>query len=528
MSPTSFALGLLLALPAASPPPEQWVVVTAPAFRKAVEPLCEQRKAQGFRVVVVETTDVLGADDLRRSDATKLRDHLHKLCRDHPGPSYILLVGALEGSRLEDAEKKLLPSCGGTVGRMKGQPSDNAYGCLGGGRLPTVPVGRFPARSEQEARDMVAKTLRYENDRRPDPWRRRLTVLAGIPAYNPIVDRVVESLAMSRFDHLNPAWTGRAIYTNPQSRFCVPDALLHDRALQYVQEGEAFILYLGHSNPEGLYGGGAPFLDRADWGRLRIERGPGVFFTFGCNGCQLAGADGEGYGVAAVRNPRGPAAALGSHGICFAAMVQLAADGLFASTFAGRLPERLGTTWLAVEKGLAQGKIDDFTYRMLDAVDGDSKIPQATQRQEHLEMFVLLGDPALRLPAVPADVELKAGPILAGTAVTVQGKVPARLAGARIHLTLERTVGSVPDDLQPLPRDSGRDAVMLANHEKANRFVLAAADCVARDGAFEARLDVPAKLPWPRVLLRAYAATDTEEGQTVLPLDVRKPSRQAP
>jgi hypothetical protein len=531
MSRSSFALALLLSLPQtlpAAPPQEQWIVVTAPAFRKAVEPLCEQRKAQGLRVVVVETTDVLAPDEIRKGDAAKLRDHLHKLCRDHAGPSAILLVGALDGSRLEDAEKKVVPCGRGSAGRMKGQPTDIAYGCPGGGRLPTVPVGRFPARSEQEAKDMVAKTLRYENDRRPDPWRRRLTVLAGIPAYNPFVDRVVENLALARFDRLDPSWTGRAIYTNPQSRFCVPDARLHAQALRYVQEGQAFTLYLGHSSPEGLYAGGAAFLDRADWGRLRIERGPGVFFTFGCNGCQLAGADGEGYGVAAVRNPQGPAAVLGSHGICFAAMVQLAADGLFQSTFAGRLPDRLGTTWLAVEKGLAQGKVDDLTFAMLDAVDGDSSIPQATQRQEHLEMFVLLGDPALRLPAVPADVELKTEDAAQpGARLTVRGRVPARLAGARVRLTLERTVGSIPDDLEPLPKE-GRDRVLLANHEKANRFVLAAAECMVRDGAFEAKLDLPPKLPWRRVLLRASAATDSEEGLGVLSLEVRKLAKSAP
>ena len=46
-------------------------------------------------------------------------------------------------------------------------------------RLPVVAVGRFPARSEEEAQGMVAKTLEYERDRQPGPWRRRLTVLAG-------------------------------------------------------------------------------------------------------------------------------------------------------------------------------------------------------------------------------------------------------------------------------------------------------------------------------------------------------------
>jgi hypothetical protein len=192
-----------------------------------------------------------------------------------------------------------------------------------------------------------------------------------------------------------------------------------------VEEGQAFTLYLGHSSAEGLYAGEAPFLDRTDWARLKIARGAGAFVTFGCNGCQLKGQGGEGYGVAAFRNPDGPVAVLGSHGICFAAMVQLAADGLFERCFTGRLPERLGAGWLALEAGLARGKIDALTYRLLDGVDGDPNIPQPAQRQEHLEMFVLLGDPALRLPAVPQDVDVQAvGGVAPGQPLTVRGARP--------------------------------------------------------------------------------------------------------
>ena len=44
------------------------------------------------------------------------------------------------------------------------------------------------------------------------------------------------------------------------------------------------------------------YLDRDDWGRLTIRRGPGLFATFGCNGCQLGGPEGEGYGVASCRS----------------------------------------------------------------------------------------------------------------------------------------------------------------------------------------------------------------------------------
>lgn len=511
---------LIAALPApAAPPAGQWIVAAAPAFRQAVEPLCQARKNQGLRVVVVQTTDVLSREDIRAGRGRKLREHINKLCREHKGPSYVLLVGAVScGTDLQSVSQVVLPALSGTVGRMKGQPSDNGYGCLDDSRLPTVAVGRFPARTEEEARGMVAKTLEYERGNRPGRWRRRLTILAGIPAYNPLVDRLVESLALARLARLSPMWTGRAIYSNPQSRFCLPDGLLHQRALQYVQEGEAFTLYLGHSNAQGLYGGRARYLDRDDWSRLRIKQGKGVFITFGCNGCQLQGDGGEGYAIAAMRNANGPVAVIGSHGICFAAMVQLAADGLFDCTFAKAPPERLGDSWLAIKNSVAHGKIDALTFGLLDAVDGDKAIPQATQRQEHLEMFLLLGDPALRLPRMPEDVEVSAEQsVSGGEKLTVSGKLSKRLAGARVRITLERTVNSVPDNLEvvSVATAEARARVLLANHERANRFVLVQSESTAKDGRFRATLDVPAKLPWPRLILRVYAANEREEGMAV-------------
>jgi hypothetical protein len=498
--------------------------VTAPAFREALAPLIAHRMAQGMHTVVLSTTDVLSEDEIRSGEAVKLRDRVRKLCRDHADTSYVLLVGAIEGTTVEGPTAKIVPTCGGTISRMKGQPSDNRYGCLEGGRLPAVAVGRFPARSAAEVKSMVERTLRYETDARPGLWRRQMTVLAGIPAYNPFVDRAVEGLAMARFNRIDPSWTGLAIYSNPQSRFCLPDGRLRPQARKYVEAGQALILYLGHSSAEGLYAGGPPFLNRDDWARMRINEGRGVFFTFGCNGCQLAGRDGEGYGVAAMRNPHGPAAVIGSHGICFAAMVQLAADSLFESCFTGKLPERLGDAWLAVERGVGKGKIDAFTYSMLDAVDGDSTIPQATQRQEHMEMFLLLGDPALRLPQVPGDIEIHPlDEVAAGKTCTVSGTVPERLAKARVRVTLERTVGSVPTDLEAVPADGlRRDRVLMANHERANRFVLAAGECTAAERRFEVSLEAPAKLPASKLYMRVYGTTDDADAMIVVPVKVRE------
>jgi hypothetical protein len=519
-------LAALLAGPAgaaAPPPSERWVVVVAPAFRAAVAPLVAHRQAQGMRVTVLDSSTVLSAQDVRNGDGGKLRKRLRELWRDHAGTSYVLLVGAGEAGSLAQPERFVVPALSGAAGRMKGEPTDAGYGCRDGERLPAVAVGRLPARTEAEARAMVAKTLALEKAAGPGGWKRRLTVLAGIPAYNPVVDRLVESIAFARFERINPLWRGKVVYTNPLSRFCLPDDQLRTRALAYLAEGQAFTLYLGHSSAEGLYGGQAAFLNRADWGRLA---GSGVFVTFGCNGCQLRGKraflaggppDEEGYGVAAVRNPRGPAAVLGSHGICFAAMVQLAADGLFRRAFSGPLPRRLGECWLGMLEGLERGKIDFLTYHMLDAVDGDSSIPQTTQRAEHLEMFVLLGDPALRLPEMPGGIRLR-HPLRMrpGKTLLVRGSLPVDLHGARVRATLERSPSSVPEGLVPVPKEPGaaRDRALLANHARANDFIVAQSEATAEGDGFAVRLEVPARLPWPRLALRVHARTKHGEAMT--------------
>ena len=39
----------------------QWILVTPPDFRPALAPLIEHRQTEGFKVVVLETTNVLSA-----------------------------------------------------------------------------------------------------------------------------------------------------------------------------------------------------------------------------------------------------------------------------------------------------------------------------------------------------------------------------------------------------------------------------------------------------------------------------------
>jgi hypothetical protein len=81
-------------------------------------------------------------------------------------------------------------------------------------------------------------------------------------------------------------------------------------------------------------------------------------------------------------------------------------------------------------------------------------------------------------------------------------------------------VSSQPTDLEPLP-PLKRDRVMLANHDRSNRFALAEAVRMAENERFQVSLQLPEKLSWKRLALRVYASTEREEALQVITLTVR-------
>ena len=194
-------------------------------------------------------------------------------------------------------------------------------------------------------------------------------------------------------------------------------------------------------------------------------------------------------------------------------------------------PPRLADYWLAVQAGLARGDIDNATFTLLDMADGtQGKTPLAIQRLEHLEMWMLLGDPALRLPLVPLDVQLNAaGPVSPGQPLAVTGALPERLAGAKVLVTVERPIGAKPSNLEKLPArgTENREAIAVENHRRANDVVLAHAETQANGNRFECRVPVPAPLPWSNLVLRAEATSATEAACGVRTVLVRDGSGEA-
>ncbi len=507
--------------------PAQWIAVTAPAFRAELTPLIEQRRAQGFKVSVIETTNLLTLEQIQRGDGAPLQNQLAQMTQ-RGRTNYLLLVGAFTAAAAS-AGQIVVPTLPGRIGRMKGQPGDYGYCLPDTNGAPTVAVGRFPARSAEEVRLMVRKTLDLEQDRGPGAWRNRLLLLVGDPGGGPMADMMVEQVVAPRMASLHPVWNVRAIFTSAASRYYLPADRVCAAAETRLEEGELFSVFMGHSDAHGMWLTGTNFLSRDDWARLNIPRGRGVFFTCGCFACQFQGRDGEGYALAALRNPRGPAAVIGACAESYAAPGQLALDGLLQCLKQPPFPPRLADYWLAVQTGLAKGEMDPITFNLYDQFDGtEGKVPLAVQRREHLEMWLLLGDPALRLPIVPADIALRLKePVRPGKTITLTGVLPERLAGATVRVTLERPIGSTPDGLAWLPADfpethAARERLATENHERANDVVLTAAETNLTADAFAFPVTVPANLPWSNVVLRATATTGTESAMGTMTLPVSR------
>jgi hypothetical protein len=508
----------------------QWIVVTPPECEAILAPLLERRRAEGFQVVVLKTTELLTAEQLQRGDGAPLRARLEELTKTAAGPSYVLLAGNIGPATETNATAPMVPSLRGRTGRMAGQPSDFGYALPGADGLPSLRVGRFPARNDEELRGMVRKTLAFEWETPPGTWQNRLLLLVGEPGGGVWGDMFMQRNLKAHLAILHPAWQVRALANIESSPYYLPPPQDRSIALRYLGEGYQFCVYLGHSWAGGM-GLERQFLLRRDWSDLnKPDFAGGPFFTVGCFACQSS-REGDGYGLAAMRNPAGPVAVIGASGESYSATGQLAVEGLLSCLTQPPFPTRLGDYWLAVQAGLVRGSMDPATFALLDGLDGSGgKVPLATQRLEHLEMWMLLGDPALRLHTVPLDIALRSvEAVVPGKTIEVRGSVPPRLSNASVRLSLERPLNSSPPDLDKVPQKSpqNRDArqhAFASNHLRANSFDLASLEVRVSGNEFAASLPAPANIPWTNLVLRAWATAGFESGAGVLTLSVRHQS----
>ena len=197
-------------IPAAEADVRDWqggadlIIMTAPQFREAIQPLVDARQKQGLRVAVVDVNqvyDAFGAGDAGPEAVRAFVQH----ARSHwtsPAPRYLLLAGDasydprgyLKGAEIDIVPTKLVRTSfsGWTASDVWYALPDDSVDAL-----PALAVGRFPAQTAEQLATMVGKTLAYERSDRAAAWRRDAFVVADDdePGFTQTAQAFIDHLA---------------------------------------------------------------------------------------------------------------------------------------------------------------------------------------------------------------------------------------------------------------------------------------------------------------------------------------------
>ncbi|MHC4386864.1 MAG: C25 family cysteine peptidase [Planctomycetota bacterium] len=500
-----------------------WIAITPSGLRTAIEPLCEHRRQEGFDVLVVEAEEIYKSKDESLGKSKAIRDYLRSKYANTDGPIYVLLVGA---ARLSDQSGECtLPTVTGQIGRMKTKPCDLRYVIDEDIKSPKAVLGRLPGRNPEEIEHMVDKILRYEKSSPAGPWKYRLSIMVGNPGGRTWIEKAfsgpfVQMMGQDWLSRIDPFWCVDGFIHVAGSEFYVPNDQLPSRAKSLLEEGQVFSFYLGHSTPGFLGLDDVKFLHRKDWENLKISNLPGVFFTCGCYAAQFTKSERhDGYAFAAMRNPKGPVAVICAFGESYGAIGQLAFGGMLECLSRARPPKRLGDYWLSVQKGIAQGQMEPMMFKLFDTVDGSrGSTTLDFQRLEHLEMWMLLGDPATRIPLPSPDVKLTVSKKNdSGETIKIKGTVPAQFEGGIAQLTLERTLRK-PKELSVSSDEnkSASTAAWMGVIDYANgAYILDKTEVKVEKGGFSGNLKFPKIASPAEIIVRAYVTNGSQSAMNI-------------
>lgn len=457
-----------------------YLVFVPRALRAAVEPLAAHRAAEGLRVRVIVVEEVAGA-----SRAAALRAVVRTA-----GPRYLLLAGDVD----------TIPSF-----EVAEAATDRPYGDHDDDGLPEVSIGRLPASDAATLSRMVGRTISYEAAREAGAWQKQCALVAGEGRFGPAVDAMIENLFQRIVAQQIPArFDVDLTYANPRSAFCYPFAQFADRVVGRLNDGALVMAYVGHGDvrsvddltapgPDGRVQR-FPVLDASHVPQVDAGAAP-IMVAIACWTGKYEGAE-RCIGEELLATGRGPVAFFGASRISHPVPNALLGISLIGALFedAREGDDRLGPRLDRARRALVTKAADPLRTEILLMANAFVD-PDELRRElpRHVDMYNLLGDPALRL-ARPGPLALEAR--IESGAVQLSGSAP----GARgVTVTLE-----TPRDRPARPVVAGETPI--ERYARANDRVLATALVrVGPDGAFSATLPLPASSPGGVHVVKAFA-----------------------
>jgi hypothetical protein len=482
----------LLAVPRAAP---DTAVVCPESFREALEPWLAYRHAQGHSIVLVDNHG--SADDVRA--------RINEVA-SQGGLKFVVLVGDATSPLVVDplTQERSVPThlepakVNIRFGPEQDIATDNNYADLDGDGSPDVAVGRLTADSPAELSTMIRKILAYERSLDALVWRRQINFVASLGGFGGLIDAAVETVAKTILcDQIPAAYCTSMTYASWRSPYCPDPATFRETALERLNEGCLFWVYMGHSQrqyvdfmrvPQGYF----PILTSRDVPRLRATDGPPIAIFLSC----YTGAFDHDDCLAEqmLRAEGGPVAVLGGSRTTMPYGLSVLGTELLSEYFHSQRGT-LGELVLQAKRNAVLRKRTDAKSQLLDSIVqtlSPAGSDLAAERAEHVLLLNLLGDPLMRLrhaasASVATSSTATAGKLLevSGTS-PVEGTVDIELVVRRDRLTFHPPARR-DCDLSPTAR-----AEFVETYRHANDARLATAKAEVVNGHFQTQLLVPA------------------------------------
>jgi len=506
-----------------APPRVDYLIVAATSLVASARRWKSYRARSGHHTALVltgalvppATSKKARPDVLRRGIRAHIKAHF--AARDPQKPFYVLLLGdapsPLPAWRYRKAKSPIV--------------TDNPYEDMDGDGIPDLALGRIPAISDAEVDIVRAKVKQYESTYRVGLWNRRINLFGAPGNFGALVDSLIEGVTWDLMEQLSYDYDLHMIYGAKGSPAAYPPQRFSDRVYELLNAGSLFTVYIGHGTPKGPQVGRWNGKSYDLWKvshlarKLRMRNRPAILLLVACEMGTFSGADGLGEKL--LRHRQGPPAVIAATGVShpYPNTLLVREMGRLAATL------RVRTVGLLLQR--AKGRMIRQRDSGRDVIDTlaamvSTKAQMDHLQQTHLRLYVLLGDPALKIPYVSgrAKLQLPTSPTRPGEPLVVTARFPTPKAGvARFTLETRRKV--ILGRLQKLPKDSDprRDRVLLDNYRTANDKIVSTQVLRYTDGRARATLTVPKNLPPGRYYVKVYAQNGRTDAMGSLAVRIR-------
>ncbi len=487
------------------------IVVRPKGWSAAVQTWKHYREAQGHSIVEL--------DSAQSADA--IQAAIRKVADANPNTlKFILLasdVGVLPNQQIAIP---VFYHASTALVKFGGDPkiaSDSTFGDLDGDHIPDVAVGRIPADSPQQLQKLLARAIEFERSQDAARWRREVHVIAGVGGFGAIADGAIEMTTRRFLSDRIPGWADVSMtQASPQSPFCPDPWRFSETTINRMNQGGMFWVYIGHGHVKTLdylrcNNQWLPIMTNDNVPQVNIgSKSPiGLFLA-----CYTGAFDAVEDSLAEqlVTHDHGLVAAIASSRVSGPYGLAMLSSGMLTQCFEHKTAT-LGEILLNAKREMMQPEPADTASapkgqsQLLSAI-ASALSPEgydlAAERQEHVWMMNLIGDPLLRLN-YPSEVTLN---VLAqakpGEKLTIRGTSP--MAG-NLHVELAyRRDQLKPGVVQLDAFSSDGDDRQRAQrtYESANARVMAQADTAVTASDFSVQIDVPSDLPRGKYCVRAF------------------------